>query len=140
MIQKTLSKTAANDLFWENAVLLNGREYVPDYRIHELFGNKAARFFANRGESNKFNGSTFASVKTLDNKKMTLFDETSFLEFVEYNNYQVVCKERELSQNALSWDLIDETKRAEIARIDAEGLTEELAKDLAEKESGEGEP
>ena len=147
MIEKTLNYDAAERLFKENAIFISGAEYVPDYRAYDLFGKRAARLFANkrlqcfhtRIESGGYYR-IYEIINEPDGTQITLFPFSAFLEFVKFNNFSIMRDERSKSQGAASWDQVLSEKRAEIARADAEITAEELAKDLAEKESGEGEP
>lgn len=132
MIEKTLNHDAAERLFKENAIFISGAEYVPDYRVYDLFGKRAARLFTNKRmeifHTRREDGGIYRRYETIyetDGTYITLFPFGAFLEFVKFNNYAIMRDERSKSQGAAAWDQVHAEKMAEIARIDAEALAAE---------------
>ena len=132
MIEKTLNHDAAERLFKKNAIFISGAEYVPDYRVYDLFGKRAARLFANKCmqcfHTRTEDGGNYRRYETIDEPDgtyITLFPFGAFLEFVKFNNYVIMRGERSKSQGAAAWDQVHAEKRAEIDRIDAEALAAE---------------
>lgn len=132
MIETTLNRAAAEKLFNDNAIIMSGRDVVPDYIVYELFGMSAVRLFENRGENRLFKGGIDFIFVTSDGKGMIdLFTRTGFLEFVSLHNYAIIEKARSASPIAAAADQLRAEKIAEIERQDAE-----IA---AKKTRGEGE-
>lgn len=127
MIETTLNREAAEKLFKGNSILFMGLDYVPDYRVYELFGKRAASYFSKRGENSAFKG----GHDWIYIKDIYLFARTGFFEFVQFNNYAIITKERSNSRAAAAADQIEAERWAEIERIDAAAL--------AAEESGEHE-
>ena len=138
MIETTLNREAAEKLLEDNSILFRGQDYVPDYRVYELFGKRAASYFSKRGENNAFKGGRdWIYIKDISGNKFYLFTRTGFYEFVAFNNYAVMTKERSNSQEAAAADQMEADNLAEIERQDAEALAE--AEALAGETGGEGE-
>lgn len=138
MIETTLNREAAEKLFEGNSILFRGLDYVPDYRVYELFGKKAASYFSKRGENMAFKGGhDWVSIRDISGTTFYLFTRTGFYEFVTFNNYAVITKERSNSQEAAAADQIEADIMAERERQDAEALAE--AEALAGETDGEGE-
>ena len=126
MIETTLNREAAEKLFEDNSILFRGLDYVPDYRVYELFGKRAASYFSKRGENNAFKmGHDWIYIKDISGSSFYLFARTGFFEFVTFNNYAVITKERSKSQEAAAADQLEADMRAEIERQDAEALAGE---------------
>jgi len=122
MIEKTLGMEAAMKIFEENSIVFKSKQYIPDYRVYELFGLEAARHFMNRCKHDSFKG--VIDFTWIDND-FYLFTITGFLEFAAFHNFSVITTERSKSQIMTDVDKMYEERRSQILKEDEEGKRED---------------
>ena len=94
MINKTLNRAEAEELFLQEAVLFFGQDAVPEYRVYELFGEPAADF-ATRNmhfEGYLACGRDYNSTGacTEERPMIKYFCKAGFMKLVSEHNYLLV--------------------------------------------------
>lgn len=124
MIEKTLNKAQADELFSREAVLLGTDEVVPEYRIAELFGEKVSAW-AEGGM--KFKGYLVAGEDYSawgsghgDPPMLNCFYHSGFRKIVSEHNYQVTVQRHIASEGGAIVDALWKARRDRLAAQDAE--------------------
>ena len=125
MIETTLSREAAEKWFRENSVLFDRMDFMPDYRVYELFGERAVNFFVRPGRGDFQGGRDWITIKDRTaGRSIVMYTREGFFKFAEFHNYAVMTKERSKSRAAAAADQKEAELSAQIERADAETLAE----------------
>lgn len=124
MIQETLNKAAAIELFEKEAVLFGTSDAVPFYRAIELFGESAATFF---DRTIKFEGYLDGGADwnawgaCTDDRPMTNYlYKAGFLKLVTEHNYLCVIKAHAESEGGRIFDKCWEERSRRLEEREAE--------------------
>lgn len=124
MIENTLSKAQANELFSREAVLFGLNEGIPEYRVAELFGEQVSAWaegcmkfkgYLVVGEDYNVRGSGGEGRPMVN-----YFYRSGFLKIVSEHNYQVTVQRHGASEGGAIVDALWKAREDLLAAQDAE--------------------
>lgn len=103
MIKHTLNKATTDELFADNAVMMNCEDVIYDYKIAELFGADICAWAVDRMKSNhclEWN----KDWSSWGDFQCYYFRRSGFDKIVSYHNYTISVKEYRESKGGQIWD------------------------------------
>lgn len=123
MIETTLSRTEAEELFQREAALFYGKDAIPEYRLVELFGQAAGAYM----EQNARLGGCLVGGRdynccgncSLDRPFFRYYYKAGFLQIVTEHNYLLSVKQHRTSEAGQIVDALWKARCDRLAKMDA---------------------
>lgn len=124
MIENTLNKAQADELFSREAVLFGMKEGVPEYRIAELFGEQVSTWVEGRMKFKGYlvGGEDYNAWGSCgeDRPMVNYFYRSGFHKIVSEHNYQVTVQRHRASEGGAIVDALWKAREDRLAAQDAE--------------------
>lgn len=122
MIESTLSKLQAEELFEKESVLFGTQNAIPEYRIFELFGESASIYLeANIKADGYFVGGkdwNSMGVCTSERPMLNYLYKSGFFKIVAENNYRICMLQHQSSEGGKFVDALWEERSRRLDELD----------------------